>query len=353
MNLFSPLKIRSLEFKNRVFVSPMCQYSCEQGVATDWHLVHLGARASGGAALVMTEAAAVSPEGRISPADLGIWNEDQVQALKRITQFIKSQHSIPAIQLAHAGRKASIDLPWLSGRPLPKDKGGWPVFAPSPLPFSKDFPVPLEMTETHLKNVKKEFIAAAYNSLAAGFSVIEIHMAHGYLFHQFLSPISNQRTDSYGGSLENRLRFPLEVATELRQLWPDHLPVFVRISATDWCENGWTLGDSEVFCRELKKLGIDLIDCSTGGNVNHAQIPLAANYQVPFAEAIRKNVGILVGAVGLITEPTQAEQIIQKEQADVVFVGRELLRDPHWPLRAAQQLKQQVLWPPQYLRAKL
>jgi 2,4-dienoyl-CoA reductase-like NADH-dependent reductase (Old Yellow Enzyme family) len=353
--LFQPLKIRELVFKNRIFVSPMCQYSSQEGLASNWHLVHLGARAVGGAALVMTEAAAVSPEGRISPQDLGIWNVAQAQALKPITQFILEQGSVPAIQLAHAGRKASTAAPWRmkskSPSTLTAAEGGWAPVGPSPLAFSESYATPTEMTAEAIEKVRKDFSCAAELALTAGFQVIEIHMAHGYLMHEFLSPLSNTRTDQYGGSLENRLRLPLEIAKSLRDLWPAKWPVFVRISATDWTDKGWDLEQSEVFVLELKELGIDLIDCSTGGNVAHAKVPVAPGYQVSFAERLRKT-GVLTGAVGLITEPQQAEEILRQEKADAIFLARELLRDPHWPLRAAKALNQDITWPVQYERAK-
>jgi 2,4-dienoyl-CoA reductase-like NADH-dependent reductase (Old Yellow Enzyme family) len=355
--LFQPLKIRDLVFKNRVFVSPMCQYSSEEGLANNWHLVHLGSRAVGGAALVMTEAAAVSPEGRISPQDLGIWNKVQAESLKPITKFVLEHGAVPAIQLAHAGRKASAPVPWKMKTKhtstLTATEGGWTPVGPSPVAFSESYSKPHEMGEADLEKVRRDFFRSAELALEAGFQVIEIHMAHGYLMHEFLSPLSNFRNDQYGGSLENRMRFPLEVAKALRDFWPKKWPVFVRISATDWSDGGWDIEQSELLVRQLKELGIDLIDCSTGGNVPHAKIPVAPGYQVTFAESLRRGTGILTGAVGLITEPQQAEDILQQGQADVVFLARELLRDPYWPLHAAKALNQDVSWPVQYERAKL
>lgn len=347
MNLFSEIKIRDLVIKNRVFVSPMCQYSSTEGLATNWHLVHLGARAVGGAGLVMSEAAAVSPEGRISAGDLGIWNEIQALSLKPVTQFISEQGAVPAIQLAHAGRKASSKVPWHKSK-----APDWTVLGPSPVAFSSDYPTPKEMTDLDIQKVVNDFLKAAQNSLLAGFQVIEIHMAHGYLMHEFLSPLSNHRHDKYGGSLENRMRLPLQIAKTLRDFWPANWPVFARISATDWVEGGWDLAQSIALTKELKAIGIDLIDCSTGGNMSNAKIPVAPHYQVEFAREIKKQTGIMTGAVGLITDPHEAQSVLDKEEADVVFLARELLRDPHWPLRAAAVLKQKITWPPQYERAQ-
>jgi 2,4-dienoyl-CoA reductase-like NADH-dependent reductase (Old Yellow Enzyme family) len=350
--LFSPLKIKSLEFKNRIFVSPMCQYSTKDGIPDDWHLVHLGSRAVGGAGLVMVEATGVSPEGRISLGDTGLWNRTQMQAFQTITRFIKAQGSHVGIQLAHAGRKASTTPPWIGGKALSAKEGGWVPWGPSALAFSEASPIPMEMSKEHMQKVRSDFVASARLALEAGFEVIELHMAHGYLLNEFLSPLANQRKDEYGGPRENRMRFPLEVARTVREVWPDHLPFFVRISATDWVENGWDLEDSLVLCRELKKLGVDFIDCSTGGNAAKVKIPVAPGYQVPFAERIRKDCGILTGAVGLITEAAQAEEILANGQADAVLLAREFLRDPYWPLHAARQLDVDLPWPHQYERAK-
>jgi 2,4-dienoyl-CoA reductase-like NADH-dependent reductase (Old Yellow Enzyme family) len=350
--LFSPFKLREVEFKNRIFVSPMCQYSAEDGIAETWHLVHLGSRAVGGAALVMVEATAVLPEGRISPSDLGIWSDRHAEALAPIAHFIRAQGSVPAIQLAHAGRKASTHSPWLGQGAVVAENGGWQVVAPSVVPFSSVYPTPRELAETEMDGIVTAFVDAAKRSLAAGFEVVEIHMAHGYLLHEFLSPLSNRRTDQYGGSLENRARLPLKVAQAVRDVWPKNLPLFVRISATDWVEGGWDLAQSVQLCHWLKKTGVDLIDCSSGGMTPDAKIPAAPGFQTPFATTIRKETGITVGAVGLITAAEQAEQIVATQQADAIFLARELLRDPYWPLHAAHKLGVTVAWPKQYDRAK-
>ena len=350
--LFSTFKLGQIEFKNRIFVSPMCQYSSQEGLPTDWHLVHLGSRAVGGAALVMAEATAVSPEGRISPSDNGMWSDAHADAFQPITRFIKRQNSIAAIQLAHAGRKAATDLPWQGGRPLGAPAGGWQPTAPSPVAFDTDYTVPCEMSSQDIRNVVDHFAAAARRSLNAGFQVVELHMAHGYLLHEFLSPLSNQRTDRYGGALENRLRLPLAVAEAVRAVWPKDLPLFVRISCTDWVEGGWDLAQSIELCQQLKKVGVALIDCSSGGLAPHARIPVGPGFQIPFAAAIKQAAGIATGAVGLITSAEQAEQTVANGQADVVFLAREMLRDPYWPLHAAKRLKAEVPWPVQYERAR-
>jgi 2,4-dienoyl-CoA reductase-like NADH-dependent reductase (Old Yellow Enzyme family) len=352
MKLFSPFQLRQKEFKNRVFVSPMCQYSSEDGMPNDWHLVHLGGRAVGGAALVMVEATAVSPEGRISPWDSGMWSDKHAGAFQRITAFVKAQGCIPGIQLAHAGRKASIDVPWRGDEPLTSEKGGWRPMAPSSVPFQDRSPVPAEMTLQDVEKVVSQFRAAAQRSLQAGFEVLELHMAHGYLLHEFLSPLSNRRKDDFGGALENRERFPLKVAAKVREVWPESLPLFVRISCTDWAKGGWDLGQSIDFCRRLKGVGVDLIDCSSGGLVPDVVIPVGPGYQTPFAAAIRREVGIPTGAVGFITEPVQAEQILATDQADAIIMAREMLRHPYWPLHAARALKVDIPWPNQYKRAK-
>ena len=352
MKLFSPFQLRQKKFKNRIFVSPMCQYSSEDGMPNDWHLVHLGSRAVGGAALVTVEATAVSPEGRISPWDSGIWSDKHAGAFQRITAFVKAQGCIPGIQLAHAGRKASIDVPWRGDEPLTPDKGGWQPIAPSSIPFQDRSPVPAELTLQDVEKVVSQFRAAAQRSLQAGFEVLELHMAHGYLLHEFLSPLSNRRKDDFGGPLENRERFPLKVAAKVREVWPESLPLFVRISCTDWAEGGWDLGQSIDFCRRLKGVGVDLIDCSSGGLVPDVVIPVGPGYQTPFAAAIRREVGIPTGAVGFITEPVQAEQILATDQADAIIMAREMLRHPYWPLHAARALKVDIPWPNQYKRAK-
>ncbi len=350
--LFSTITLREITFKNRIFVSPMCQYSSDNGLPGDWHLVHLGSRAVGGAALVMVEATAVSPQGRISPWDSGIWSDEHSRAFKRITAFIKEQGAVPAIQLAHAGRKASTDVTWRGGKPLSKENGGWEPLAPSGIPFDQDSPLPRELTPDQIETLVSLFAEAARRSLDAGFETLELHMAHGYLLHEFLSPISNHRRDKFGGSLDNRARFPLKVARAVRAVWPEHLPLFVRISCTDWVEGGWDLTQSIEFCRMLKQAGVDLIDCSSGALVPDAVIPAGPGFQVPFAASIRKEVGIATGAVGFITSPVQAEQITATGQADVVLLAREMLRQPYWPLYAARSLGVDVPWPEPYGRAK-
>jgi 2,4-dienoyl-CoA reductase-like NADH-dependent reductase (Old Yellow Enzyme family) len=351
--LFSPLKIRDIELKNRVVVSPMCQYSSIEGMPNDWHLVHLGSRAVGGAGLIITEATAVSLEGRISPDDAGIWNDEQSTAYKRITSFIKSQNSIPGIQLAHAGRKASTYAPWKGTGKINMHNGGWQTLAPSAIPFANNYPDPKEMNEKDIELVVDQFRQAAKRSINAGFEVIELHMAHGYLIHEFLSPISNHRREQYGGSFENRCRLAIEVARAARESIPDGTPMFVRISATDWVEGGWDIEQSIQLAKWLKNVGVDLIDCSSGGNVSKAQIPAGPGYQIPFAKIIKKETGILTGGVGLITTAEQAEQIIQTEQADLVLLAREMLRDPYWALHAAKKLKADLDdFPKQYLRAR-
>ena len=350
--LFSTFRLRDTIFRNRAFVSPMCQYASEDGLPNEWHFVHLGSRAVGGAGLVMVEATAVSPAGRISPGDTGIWNDAQMERFQRISNFIEEQGAVSAIQIAHAGRKASTDAPWHGGQPLPLELGGWVPLAPSAIPFSQKSQTPVAMTHEDIEATVGRFRDAALRSLNAGFQVVEVHMAHGYLLHEFLSPLSNRREDEYGGSLAGRMRFPLEVARAVREVWPAHRPLFVRISATDWVEGGWDLEQSFELARELKNIGVDLIDCSSGGLVPGAKIPLGPGYQVPFAEAIRKKIGIATGAVGLISKPQQAEDIIAHGQADVVFLARELLRDPYWPLRASHALHAGIRWPQQYERAK-
>lgn len=351
--LFEPLSLRSVTLRNRIVVSPMCQYSAEDGFVNDWHLVHLGSRAVGGAGLLITEACSVSPEGRISPFDIGIWKDEHIPGLKRITSFIQQQGAVTGIQLAHAGRKASCDRPWKGGHYMGPEAGGWqPVVAPSAIPFKEGSPVPHALDEEEIQAVIADFKKAAQRALEAGFEVAEIHAAHGYLVHEFLSPLSNQRTDQYGGSLENRSRLLLEIIYAVREIWPDTLPLFVRISATDWTAGGLTLEDSVQLAGLLRDTGVDLIDCSTGGNVATASIPVEPGYQVPFAKAIRAATGIKTGAVGLITTARQAAQILEEGSADLIIMARELLRDPYFPLHVARELGEDIAWPPQYLRAK-
>lgn len=352
--LFTPITIRTIQLKNRIVVSPMCQYSSENGFASDWHLVHLGSRAVGGAGLILSEAAAVSPEGRITPHDLGIWQDDHIAGLKRITQFVNQQGAVAGIQLAHAGRKASHHRPWEGGKAIaPTEDRGWETVAPGPIPFLDTEPVPLALTTEGIQHVLADFQEATRRAVAAGFQVLEIHAAHGYLLHEFLSPLSNQRTDDYGGSFDNRIRLLLDVVARVQTVWPDEYPLFVRISATDWTEGGWTADDSVALAAVLKARGVDVIDCSTGGNVAHAKIPVGPGYQVEFAERIRKEIGILTAAVGLITTAEQAEAILTNGQADLILLAREFLRDPYFPLRAAHVLGESIAWPAQYERAKL
>ncbi|HKB87338.1 MAG TPA: NADH:flavin oxidoreductase/NADH oxidase [Ignavibacteriaceae bacterium] len=350
--LFSPLKIRDIELKNRIAVSPMCQYSSENGMPTDWHFIHLGSRAVGGAALVMMEATAVSPEGRISPEDAGIWSNEHADAYKRITDFISSRNSVPGIQLAHAGRKASTYSPWKGKGEVNPEKGGWQTIGPSPIPFADDYPLPKEMSGDDIRLVISQFKMAAERSMRAGFRLIELHMAHGYLVHEFLSPLSNHRKDEYGGSLENRCRLALEISETVRSTVPQNFPLFVRISASDWVEGGWEIDQSIQLAKWLKEIGVDLIDCSSGGNAAEAKVPAGPGYQVPFSQRIKKEAGIMTGAVGAITSPLQAETIIRTGQADIVLLAKEMLRNPYWPLYAAKKLNSEVDWPDQYLRAR-
>ncbi|HEY4087190.1 MAG TPA: NADH:flavin oxidoreductase/NADH oxidase [Bryobacteraceae bacterium] len=347
-NLFSPLTLHGVTFRNRIAVSPMCQYSCVDGFATDWHLVHLGSRAVGGAGLVTMEATAVSPEGRISPQDHGIWLDAHVPKLRQITDFIRAQGSLAGVQLAHAGRKASTWRPWDGDGAVPVEQGGWKeVFAPSAIPFNAKYPQPTALDAAGIRKVVSDFVNGARRAREAGFDLIEIHSAHGYLLHEFLSPLSNQRTDEYGGSFENRTRLLIEIVRAVRS----EAPLFVRISATDWAEGGWDADQSVALGKILKNEGVDLIDSSSGGLVPNAKIPVAPGFQVPFAERIRKEAGIATGAVGLITEPNQADDIIRNGRADMVLLAREFLRDPYWPLHAAEALKQRISWPVQYERA--
>lgn len=349
VDLLSPLTIRGVTFRNRVVMSPMCQYCAKDGLADDWHLVHLGSRAVGGSALIVVEASAVVPEGRITPGDMGIWGEQHVEPLARIARFVKSQGAVPGIQLAHAGRKASCDLPWKGGARLKtKAEGAWTVVAPSAIPFNPDDPLPVALDAAGIEGVVDAFEAAGRRAIDAGFEVIEIHSAHGYLLHEFLSPLSNHRTDEYGGSLENRMRLVLRVAERLRAVMPDAMPLFVRISATDWVEGGWDADQSVQLSCELKKRGVDLIDCSSGALVPTARIPVAKGFQVPFARKIRDETGILTGAVGMITEATHANEIVTGGDADMVFIARELLREPYWALKAEHALGAEPTWPTQY-----
>ena len=351
MNLFTPFRLRGIEFKNRIAVSPMCQYSANDGHPTTWHLVHLGSRAVGGAALVMTEATAVQEIGRISPTDTGMYLDSHVEAWRPIVRFIQEQGAVAGMQLAHAGRKASTEAPWVGGKPIAIDNGGWTPIAPSSLPFDAGYNVPKELAVEEIDQIVTDFEAAARRALKAGFQVVEIHAAHGYLLHEFYSPLSNQRTDTYGGSFENRIRLLLRVAKTIRELWSAENPVFVRISATDWKEGGWDIEQSVELCRRLKAVGIDLVDVSSGGLVPGVRIPLGPGYQVGFAATIRRETGIATGAVGLITEPVQAETIVSTGQADLVLLAREMLRDPYWPRRAAQVLGCKIKPPLQYERA--
>lgn len=350
--LFSPLTLRSLTIPNRAWVSPMCQYSSRDGMPNEWHVVHLGSRAVGGAGMVCVEASGVNPEGRITDWDAGIWSDAHAAAWKPITDFIRAQGSVPAIQLAHAGRKASCDKPWHGGKSIPAGgPHGWTTLGPSPIAFGH-YSTPREMTSDDIAATVDAFRDAAMRSRQAGFDIAEVHGAHGYLLHQFCSPLSNQRTDEYGGSFDNRVRFPLEVARAVREAWPAELPVFYRLSATDWHEGGWDLAQSIELAKRLKALGIDLVDCSSGGNHHEQKIALGPGYQVPFAEAIRREAGIATAAVGLIGEAVQAEQVVSLGQADAVFLARALLRDPYWPRHAAKALGVAMKWPDPYLRGE-
>ena len=350
-HLFSPLKIRGATLRNRIAVSPMCQYSSEDGFANDWHLVHLGSRALGGAGLVFAEATAVEARGRISPQDLGIWKDEHIAPLARIVRFIEQHGAVAGMQLAHAGRKASTLRPWEGGGLIQESNGGWQTVAPSAVPFRLSDSAPTALSRSEIQETVAAFATATQRALAAGFGVVEIHAAHGYLLQEFLSPLSNQRADEYGGSFENRIRVMCEVVEAVRAVWPEGNPLFVRISSTDWVEGGWSVDDSVALAVRLKTLGVDLIDCSSGGNVPGARIPLGPGYQVPFAQRIRNEARILTGAVGLITDPSQADSIIREGEADLVLLARELLRDPNWPLRAASALGQQLMPPVQYGRA--
>ena len=352
-HLFEPLTLRGVTFKNRIGISPMCEYSSQDGFANDWHLVHLGSRAVGGAGLVMTEASAVIPEGRISPGDLGIYQDDHVEMLSRIFHFIEQHGAVPGMQLAHAGRKASTDLPWKGGKPLGPEHGGWtPIYAPSALPFDAGYQTPKALETDQIAGIVEAFAKAAHRALQAGAKVIEIHGAHGYLVNSFLSPLTNRRSDSYGGSFNNRTRLLTEIVAAVRKVWPDSLPLFVRLSTTDWVEGGWNIEDSLALARVLKTLGVDVIDCSSGGIVPSVSIPVGAGYQVPFASRIRNEAGIPTAAVGMITEGMQADQIVRSEQADITLIARASLNDPYWPLHAAKTVHKDIKWPDQYLRGK-
>ena len=351
--LFSPLTIKDVTFRNRITVSPMCQYSSEDGFANDWHLVHLGSRAVGGAGLIMQEATAISPEGRITPADMGLYKDEHVAKLQAITAFIRAQGAVAGIQLAHAGRKASHQLPWAGGRQLPADAPeSWRTVAPQAIPFALGEEAPEALDLAGIQKVIDDFRLAADRARRAGYQVVEIHAAHGYLLHEFLSPLSNQRTDAYGGSFDNRIRLLLEIIEAVQTVWPATLPLFVRISASDWTPGGWDEYDSVQLAAVLKATGVDLIDCSSGGNMPGVKIPVGPGYQVPFAEKIRQETGMLTGAVGMIVDAQQAEDILQRGQADLIFMARESLRDPYFPLHAAKQLGDEVVWPVQYERAK-
>ncbi len=350
--LFSDFEIRGTRFRNRVFVSPMCQYSAIDGLPQAWHLVHLGSRAVGGAGLVMAEATAVSAQGRISPRDTGIWNQEQCDAWIPIVRFIREQGAVPGIQLAHAGRKASTDVPWLGGHPLSLDAGGWRAIAPSALPFAEGYPIPEPLDASGIAHLEDAFVGATRNAWKVGFEVLELHFAHGYLLHEFLSPLSNHRQDQYGESREGRMRLPLRIVEAVRNVWPDDCPLFVRLSVTDWIPGGWDLESSIVFTRALGARGVDLVDCSSGGILPSASIPVGPGYQTRFAEVIRRETGMHTGAVGLITDAIQAEHIIRTGQADAVFLARAELRQPYWPLEAAGRLGATCVWPPPYARAR-
>jgi 2,4-dienoyl-CoA reductase-like NADH-dependent reductase (Old Yellow Enzyme family) len=350
-HLFEPFKLRDITLANRIGIPPMCQYSAQDGMASDWHFVHYGSRAVGGAAMMIVEATAVTPEGRISPGDLGIWDDKQIEPLSRITRFAQEQGCVAAIQLAHAGRKASVGLGWQTQAALKESEGGWTVVAPSSVAFSADYAQPRELDAIGIRNVITQFADGARRAREAGFQIAEIHAAHGYLLHQFLSPLSNRRLDTYGGGFENRTRLVCEVVSAVRAEWPDRLPLLIRLSATDWVEGGWTADETVELCRKLKQLGVDLIDVSSAGLVPTARIPAGPGFQTEFAARVRREVEIPTATVGLITAPAQADHIVRSGQADMVLLGREILRNPYWPLLAAQELGQATSWPKQYLRA--
>lgn len=352
-HLFDSLTLRGVTFRNRIGVSPMCQYSAVDGLANDWHFVHLGSRAVSGAGLVIVEATAIAPEGRISPADMGLWSDAHIEPLARIVRYMKAQGTVPGIQISHAGRKASTAIPWMGGGGITPDQGGWTTFAPSAIPFNERYPLPEAMTHDQIQASIAAFRDTALRALAAGFEVLELHGAHGYLIHSFLSPLSNARTDAYGGSLENRMRYALEVTRAVRAAWPEDMPLFMRLSCSDWVEGGWTIEESVTLSRHLRAEGVDLVDCSSGGGAAKAMIPVGAGYQVPFAEAIRRGAEVPTAAVGMISAPSQADEIIRNGRADMVLMAREFLRDPYWPIHAAHTLghKDKVAIPSQYLRA--
>jgi 2,4-dienoyl-CoA reductase-like NADH-dependent reductase (Old Yellow Enzyme family) len=351
--LLEPLQLRDVALRNRIAVSPMCQYSAVDGRANDWHLVHLGSRAVGGAGLVVFEATAVEARGRISPADLGLWEDGQVEPLARVLRFVESQGAVGCLQLAHAGRKASVRAPWHEGgAPLSPDQGGWPVVGPSALPFAPGHPVPTPLDAAGLAQVTRAFADAARRALAAGFRMIELHFAHGYLAHQFMSPLSNRREDGYGGPLASRIRFARELTAAVREVWPERLPLMARVSATDWVDGGWTVDETVELARALQALGVDLVDVSSGGTSPTAKVPAGPGYQTVFAERVRREAGVMTGAVGMITSPEQADHVLRTGQADVVLLAREMLRDPYWALHAAQRVRGEVRWPDQYLRAR-
>jgi 2,4-dienoyl-CoA reductase-like NADH-dependent reductase (Old Yellow Enzyme family) len=350
-HLFEPLRLRDLTFANRIFVSPMCQYSSVDGFSNDWHFVHVASRAVGGAALVFTEASAVTPDGRISPQDLGIWDDAHVDGLARIIRFVRGQGSAIGMQLAHAGRKASTKRPWDGQGRIPPEDGGWTPVGPTDEPFTDGYPIPHALTLAEIPAIVGAFRDAARRSLEAGFDVVELHAAHGYLIHEFLSPLSNHRTDAYGGSFDNRIRLCLDIVDAVRTVWPERLPLFVRLSATDWSDGGWNVEQSVRLARRLRERGVDLVDCSSGGNVAHATIPIAPGYQVRFAAQIKREAGIATGAVGMITTAEQADVIVRRGDADAILLAREMLRDPYFALRAARELGHRVPWPAQYVRA--
>lgn len=351
-HLFDPITIRDITLRNRIGVTPMCMYSYEDGFSNDWQVIHLGARAIGGAGLVITEATAVEARGRITAFDVGIWSDEHIEPLRRVTRAIKENGAVPGIQIAHAGRKASSNQPWVSEKPIPADQPhGWQGVAPSPIAYREDYAVPHELTVDEIQSIQEKFRDGAKRALDAGFEWLEIHGAHGYLIHNFYSPLSNQRSDIYGGSFENRIRFFIETVQKMRSVWPERLPFTVRISGTDWVEGGWTVEDSVELARQLKAEGVDLIDCSSGGNAAGAKIPTGPGYQVPISEAVRKGADILTASVGLLTAPEHADGVIRNGRADIVLLGRELLRNPHWPLYAARKLNQPAPVPGQYKRA--